>query len=105
VKATAGTFPADFTVAAVQGPNPAVNAGTSIQRYWTLTSMGVTADLTFQYRVGDVMGNVETNGFYVVTPGLANYSFSPENRSFSLMGNKNDAVFTASASPQSRFKQ
>lgn len=197
VNATAGTFPADFTVAAVQGPDAAVIASMSIQRYWTLTGTGVTADLTFQYRVGDVMGteanykvireiggtavafptstvntgahiatvsgvtsfsnwtvgeiatptaapatisgvvtrsdgmplggvsvnlsgghlnavtrtitdgngkyrfaNVETSGFYVVTPGLANYSFSPENRSFSLTGNKTDAVFTATAIAQ-----
>jgi hypothetical protein len=197
VNATAGNFPTDFTVAAIQGPDPAVNAATSIQRYWALTGAGVTADLTFQYLVGDVMGtegnykvireiggsvfafpastvntgahsatvtgvssfsnwtvgeiasptaapatisgvvtrsdgmplggvsvnlsgghlniptrtitdgngqyrftSVETNGFYVVTPGLANYSFSPANRSFSLMANKTDAVFTATAAAQ-----
>jgi hypothetical protein len=197
VNATAGTFPADFTVAAIQGPDPAINAATSIQRYWTLTSSGVTADLTFQYLAGDVLGteanykvireiggtavafpgstvntgahtatltgvtsfsnwtvgeitsptaapatisgvvtrsdglplggvsvnlsgghlntvirtitdgngqyrfaNVETNGFYVVTPGLVNYSFSPANRSFSLTANKTDAVFTATAAAQ-----
>jgi len=193
VNATAGTFPADFTVAAIQGPDPVVNAGTSIQRYWRLTATGVTADLTFQYLVGDVMGtegnykviresfgtavafptstvntgahtatltgasdfsnwtvgeiaiptaapatisglitssygvplggvsvnlsgghlnmptrtitdgngryhfpNVETNGFYVVTPGLANYSFNPTNRSVSLLANVTDAVFMGS---------
>ncbi|MFL6213380.1 MAG: C25 family cysteine peptidase, partial [Blastocatellia bacterium] len=43
-------FPADFTVKAVQGPQP--NLGTpslALQRYWTLTASGVTADLTFNY--------------------------------------------------------
>jgi hypothetical protein len=40
---------------------------------------------------------VETGGFYTVSPTLANYSFSPANRSFSLVGDKTDAVFTASA--------
>jgi Carboxypeptidase regulatory-like domain/Domain of unknown function (DUF4214) len=40
--------------------------------------------------------NVETNGFYTVTPALANFHFSPANRSFSLVGNQTDAVFTAS---------
>jgi len=190
VNATAGTFPADFTVKAVQGPHPNVNAATSVQRYWTLTGSGITADLTFQYLVGDVMGTeanykviratglgqplaiagstvntgahtatatgqssfsdwtvgepvaptaapatlsgtvttaegtplagvtvnlsgarnaktitdsqgnyrftaVDTDNFYTVTPALVNYHFSPANRSFSLLGNKTDAVFTA----------
>jgi hypothetical protein len=40
-------------------------------------------------------GNVETENFYTVTPGLVNYHFSPANRSFSLLANKTDAVFTA----------
>jgi Domain of unknown function (DUF4214) len=39
--------------------------------------------------------NVETNNFYTVTPSLANYSFSPASRSFSLTGNMTDAGFTA----------
>ena len=30
--------------------------------------------------------NVETNGFYTVTPSRANYSFSPAERSFSQVG-------------------
>ena len=130
VNVTAGTFPANFTVKAVQGPQPNVNAATSLQRYWTLTEGGdVTANLNFNYLdPPDIMGteanyhlirvtggvplafpngscptpaintacvdtqyrfsNVETNGFYTVTPGLANYSFSPSSRSFSLVGDK-----------------
>jgi Domain of unknown function (DUF4214) len=189
VNATAGTFPAGFDVKATQGPQPSVNAGTSIQRYWTLTNTTVSsADLTFQYLVGDVMGNennykvirvsggtpvsfpsstvntgthtatltgatsfsdwtvgevagptaapanisgrvtaldgsglagvvlrlsgatsstaitdgngnyrftnVDTQQFYTVTPQLANYRFRPANRSFSLLADKTDAVFT-----------
>ncbi|HMF55823.1 MAG TPA: DUF4214 domain-containing protein, partial [Pyrinomonadaceae bacterium] len=39
--------------------------------------------------------NVETASFYTITPQLANYSFSPVNRSFSLAGNLTDATFTA----------
>src|SRR5205085_3019976 len=39
--------------------------------------------------------NVEANSFYTVTPEIANYSFTPQNRSFSLLGNKADATFTA----------
>jgi hypothetical protein len=38
---------------------------------------------------------VDTNSFYMVTPSLTNYHFSPESSSFSLLGNKTDAVFTA----------
>jgi hypothetical protein len=40
---------------------------------------------------------VETNGFYTVTPSRVNYTFSPANRSFSLLGVHTDASFTASA--------
>jgi hypothetical protein len=57
VNITAGTFPALFHVKAVQGPQPIVNASTSIQRYWTLAASGITADLTFHYLATDVMGN------------------------------------------------
>jgi Metallo-peptidase family M12B Reprolysin-like/Carboxypeptidase regulatory-like domain/Domain of unknown function (DUF4214) len=39
--------------------------------------------------------HVELSGFYTVTPALANHTFSPANRSFALVGNKTDAVFTA----------
>ena len=38
--------------------------------------------------------NVETANFYTVTPALLNYTFSPASSSFSLLGNKTDAVFT-----------
>lgn len=37
--------------------------------------------------------NVETNGFYTVTPARANYQFSPSQRSFSVVGNRTDATF------------
>ncbi|HEV2830250.1 MAG TPA: DUF4214 domain-containing protein, partial [Pyrinomonadaceae bacterium] len=40
--------------------------------------------------------NVDTDNFYTVTPSLTNYHFSPEERSFSLLANKTDAVFTGS---------
>jgi hypothetical protein len=39
--------------------------------------------------------NVDTGGFYTVTPELVNYHFSPSDSSFSLVGDKTDAVFTA----------
>jgi CSLREA domain-containing protein len=39
--------------------------------------------------------DLEQTGFYTLTPQLANYSFSPAVRSFSLLGDKTDADFTA----------
>ena len=38
--------------------------------------------------------NVETNGFYTVTPARANHTFNPFNRSFSQVGNQTEALFT-----------
>jgi uncharacterized repeat protein (TIGR01451 family)/CSLREA domain-containing protein len=39
--------------------------------------------------------SVETNGFYTITPSRVDYSFSPTNRSFSLLGAHTYASFTA----------
>src|ERR1041384_216397 len=50
VNVTAGTFPANFTVKAVQGPQPNVgDPAKALQRYWKLIAAGLTADLTFNY--------------------------------------------------------
>jgi DNA/RNA endonuclease G (NUC1) len=37
---------------------------------------------------------VDTDNFYTVTPAIANYEFSPASRSFSLLADKTDAVFS-----------
>jgi len=37
---------------------------------------------------------LETGGFYTVTPTRANFAFTPSQRSFSLIGDRTDAVFT-----------
>jgi uncharacterized protein len=42
--------------------------------------------------------NVETSGFYTVTPSRANYTFGPSSRSFSQLGNHTDAAFTGASS-------
>ena len=42
--------------------------------------------------------NVETNGFYTVTPSRANYTFSPSVRSFSQIGETTEAAFGATLS-------
>ncbi len=39
---------------------------------------------------------VDVNKFYTLTAARSNYHFSPDQRSFTLTGNKADAVFTAS---------
>jgi hypothetical protein len=41
--------------------------------------------------------SVETNGFYTVTPSRANYTFTPANRSFSLLAVHTEASFMATA--------
>ena len=41
--------------------------------------------------------NLEAGGFYTVIPSRANYSFSPATREISLVGDRTDAIFTASA--------
>ena len=66
---------------------------------------GVTINLSgtqSREAITDSSGNysfdsVETNGFYTVTPSRANYTFSPANRSFSLLGVHTEASFTATA--------
>jgi len=63
----------------------------------TVTLGGAGARRTITDSQGNYQfGAVDTDNFYVVTPSLVNYHFSPEERSFSLLANKTDAVFTAS---------
>jgi len=69
---TAGT--GDITVKAVQGAQPNVTASTSLQRYWTLAqSAAMTADLTFQYLAGDVLGNESNYQVISVTGGVPTF--------------------------------
>jgi hypothetical protein len=50
VNVTAGTFPVDFTAKAIEGPAPNIlPVDKALQRYWTLTGTGVTANLVFHY--------------------------------------------------------
>ena len=51
--------------------------------------------------ITDANGNyrfsqVETSGFYTVSPSRANYTFTPASRSFSQIGSRTEAAFTAS---------
>lgn len=74
-------------------PGGAPVAGSVVQLGGSQTRKTIT-DASGNYR----FENVETNGFYTVTPARANYAFSPASRSFSLVGNKTEAVFTAASS-------
>ena len=96
VNVTAGTFPADFTVLAVQGPQP--NLGTpslALQRYWTLTGTGLTADLTFNYLdPTDIPGTANENNFVI---------FKYDGSFTQPGGSVNTAANTASVSGVSSF--
>jgi predicted extracellular nuclease len=67
-------------------------SGATIQVSGTQTRKSIT-DTNGNYH----FDNVETNGFYTVTPSRVNYTFSPLNRSFSLLGVRTEASFTAAA--------
>ena len=76
---TAGTFPAIFTAKAVQGKQPNIPGANALSRYWTLAGTGLTANLTFNYLAGDVVGTeanykiVKYNGsFTQFTPTTLN---------------------------------
>src|SRR5439155_110404 len=59
---------------------------------------GTQSRITITDSNGDYhFDNVETTGFYTVTPSRPNYTFSPSQRSFSQLGQHTDAAFTASA--------
>ena len=64
INATAGTFPATFTVCGKNGTLPSADAAKSLTRNWSLTPSGVTsANLTFQYLETDVPVTANENNF------------------------------------------
>lgn len=65
-------------------------AGVTVQLAGARTATTVTDTLGAYH-----FNNMEANNLYTVTPQFANYQFSPASRTFSLVGNKTDAVFTA----------
>ena len=74
---------------AITNESGAPMAGVAVFLSGGRTAVAVT-DSTGGYR----FLNVETDNFYTVTPSLTNYHFNPASRSFSLLANKTDAVFT-----------
>ena len=66
-----GVNPSGLTVKAVEGPQPNQDPSKSLQRYWTLTEAGdLTANLTFNYLQGDVMGNEPGYQLFKVVSGV-----------------------------------
>src|SRR5215831_13589468 len=75
----------------VDGANAPV-AGVTIKLDGSQTRETIT-DAQGAYHFEDV----ETNGFYTITPARVNYAFTPASRSFSLLGSQPNASFTANA--------
>ncbi len=66
VNVTAGSFPGDFTVKAIQGQMPQITGTNALQRYWPLTNniTGAVANLTFNYLATDVVGTAASYVFF-----------------------------------------
>jgi len=75
----------------VISPDGAPLAGVTINLAGARTAITIT-DAAGNYH----FNNIDTDNFYTVSPALANYHFEPAERSFSLVANKTDAVFTGS---------
>ncbi len=96
-------------VDALAAYNAATPTATQVNVSGTVTApdgsplAGVTVRLTggaSRKTITDAGGNyrfqsVDSGNFYTVTPERVNYDFNPEVQSFSLAGDKTDAVFTA----------
>jgi len=67
-------------------------AGTVVSLSGTQNRKTIT-DAAGNYRFEDV----ETSGFYTVTPSRTNYTFGPTSRTFTQLGNETEAAFTGSA--------
>ena len=64
INATAGTFPATFTVGGKNGTLPDADTTKSLTRNWSLSPSGITsANLTFQYLETDVPISASENNF------------------------------------------
>jgi hypothetical protein len=55
-----------LTVKAVQGKQPNISGANALQRYWTLSGSGVTADLTFHYSTSPTNDVVGTEANYKI---------------------------------------
>jgi hypothetical protein len=95
INVTAGTFPLDFTLRAVQGGHPNIVTANKLQRYWTVTPSGgaPTASMTFNYFQTDVVGTEGgyrvvrvTGGTPTVLPNAPSVVIDTTNNTFSING-------------------
>jgi hypothetical protein len=73
----------------VTSPDGAPMAGVTMNLGGGRSAKTIT-DAAGNYR----FNSIDTDSLYVVTPSLVNYHFNPPSRSFSLLANVTDAVFT-----------
>ncbi|HBB88706.1 MAG TPA: nuclease [Blastocatellia bacterium] len=90
VMAIAPTATSGIISGRIADPNGVPVAGAVVNVSGTQNRKMIT-DANGNYR----FDNVETSGFYTVRATRANYSFSPQERSFSQLGNQTEAAFTA----------
>jgi len=76
----------------ITGENGAPLSGTTVRLSGSQSRKTIT-DASGDYR----FDAVESNGFYTVTPARPAYNFNPASRSFSQVGERTDAVFSAAA--------
>jgi hypothetical protein len=80
INVTAGTFPGDVTVKAIQSKQPNLPGSNALQRYWQLIAPGgFSADLSMQYLAGDVVGNEANYLVYKYTGTFSNPAGSSVN--------------------------
>ncbi|MCU1264579.1 MAG: hypothetical protein JWM21_897 [Acidobacteria bacterium] len=105
-KIVCGSLPSLSPVVVAVGNSPTAAAASITGKIITPNGnplSGVTVTMSgakFGRAVTDANGlyaftELGAGGFYTVTPELANYSFNPSNKSFSLVGDKVEAQFTA----------
>ena len=90
-RAAAPTAAASQISGQIMTPDGAPLSGATVTLSGTLSRRTITDNQGYYH-----FDEVETGGFYAVTPSLVNYTFGPSQRSFSLVADKTDAVFTAS---------
>lgn len=87
---------------AVIGGHIAAEDGTAVSGS-TVNLSGTQSRKTITNANGDYrFDQVESNGFYTVTPAHPTYNFSPASRSFSQVGEKTEAVFSATSNGERR---
>lgn len=85
---------ADGTVSGTITDNQGAPIGGTVVNLSGTQNRKTITDTAGNYR----FDNVETSGFYTVTPSRTNYTFGPTSRSFTQLGNQTEAAFTGALS-------